>query len=183
MAPFPNVGTAPFFLVGVKRGMRYVVVLAVALALLISLGFGLSGAVSGPGVSGSGTREANAAGVVARTLSFLTDDPRACVSCHVMETQHEGWFHAPHREVATCNDCHLPNGNPAAKWLVKVQAGVKDTVKFWTGAHPVNIKAAESSKAIVQANCLRCHGELVREVRKGGGQPCFACHRSTSHPL
>lgn len=163
--------------------MKYVALLTVTLALLIALGFGLSGAVSGPGASAPGAREAKAFDIVTRGLSFLTDNPRACVGCHVMETQYEGWFHAPHREVATCNDCHLPNGNPAAKWLVKMQAGVKDTFKFWTGAHPVNIKSAESSKAIVQANCLRCHGELAREIRKGGGQFCFSCHRNTAHPL
>ncbi len=187
MAPFPNEGTAPFFLiggVGVEReekrrskfSVKYAALVTMALVLVVPAGLGLSGAASGPGSSGAG-----ALGVVARGLSFLSDDPKACVSCHVMETQYEAWFHAPHRGVTTCNDCHLPSGNPAAKWFVKARAGAKDTIKFWAGAH--NMKAAESTKAVVQANCLRCHSEVVREIRKGGGENCFSCHRNTSHPL
>jgi cytochrome c nitrite reductase small subunit len=190
MAPFPNEGTAPLFSYREARGVereekrrskfrvKYLALVTMALVLVVPAGLGLSGAASGPGSSGAG-----ALGVVARGLSFLSDDPKACVGCHVMETQYEAWFHAPHRGVTTCNDCHLPNGNPAAKWLEKARAGAKDTIKFWAGAHAVNVKAAESTKAVVQANCLRCHSEVAREIRKGGGENCSSCHRNTSHPL
>src|SRR3990167_9787853 len=46
--------------------------------------------------------------VYARGYSYLTDDPRACANCHVMNDQYAGWVKAPHRSVAVCNDCHTP---------------------------------------------------------------------------
>jgi cytochrome c nitrite reductase small subunit len=154
-----------------KVGVKALVLLGMVLGLALFAGFK---------PSGSGVQMSD---IVARGFSFLSDDSRACVNCHVMESRYEAWFHSPHREVTTCSGCHLPNGNAATKWLVKAQVGAKDTFKFLTGAYPVNIHIADGSKAVVQANCLRCHGELVREIGKGEGKPCFSCHRNTSHPL
>lgn len=154
-----------------KIGVTCLVLLGMALGLVLFTGFK-------PSRSG-----AQGSSLVARGLAFLSDDSRACVGCHVMESQYNAWFHAPHREVTTCSGCHVPNGNMAAKWLVKVSSGAKDAFKFWTGSYPVNIHIADGSKAVVQTNCLRCHGDLVREIRKSENEPCFACHRNTSHPL
>ena len=46
--------------------------------------------------------------VYAKGFSYLSTDPRACVNCHVMNEQYDGWIKSSHRSVATCNDCHAP---------------------------------------------------------------------------
>src|SRR5262249_17526428 len=60
----------------------------------------------------------------AEGLSYLSNDPKACVNCHVMRDAHDGWQKAGHHSVATCNDCHVPH-DFIAKYLVKAENG------FW----------------------------------------------------
>jgi cytochrome c nitrite reductase small subunit len=43
----------------------------------------------------------------AEGLSYLSTNPTACVNCHIMREQYDGWQHASHHAVATCNDCHV----------------------------------------------------------------------------
>ena len=68
------------------------------------------------GVIGAGLLCGLAAGVglytfaYARGASYMTDDPRACANCHVMEEQYSAWSRSSHRSVAVCNDCHTPPG-------------------------------------------------------------------------
>ena len=45
----------------------------------------------------------------ARGWAYMTDDPRACANCHVMNEQYDGWIKSSHRSVAVCNDCHVPH--------------------------------------------------------------------------
>ena len=45
----------------------------------------------------------------ARGASYLSNDPRTCVNCHIMRDQFDGWQKASHHDFATCNDCHLPH--------------------------------------------------------------------------
>ena len=45
----------------------------------------------------------------AQGWAYLTDDPRACANCHVMNEQYDGWIKSSHRSVAVCNDCHVPH--------------------------------------------------------------------------
>jgi cytochrome c nitrite reductase small subunit len=47
--------------------------------------------------------------VYARGASYLTNDPQACVNCHVMREQFDGWQRSSHRRAAVCNDCHAPH--------------------------------------------------------------------------
>lgn len=39
--------------------------------------------------------------------SYLSDDPHACVNCHIMTPQYITWNQSSHREVAHCNECHV----------------------------------------------------------------------------
>jgi nitrate/TMAO reductase-like tetraheme cytochrome c subunit len=43
--------------------------------------------------------------IYARGASYLTNDPKACADCHVMQEQFDGWQRSSHRSVAVCNDC------------------------------------------------------------------------------
>ena len=45
----------------------------------------------------------------AEGLSYLSNDPTACVNCHVMRDHYDGWQKASHHAHATCNDCHTPH--------------------------------------------------------------------------
>ena len=56
----------------------------------------------------------------ARGWSYLTDNPRACANCHIMNEQYDGWIKSSHRAVAVCNDCHVPHSF-VAKYATKAQ--------------------------------------------------------------
>ncbi len=43
----------------------------------------------------------------ARGLSYFSSDPRACVNCHIMREQYDGWQKSSHSAFATCNACHV----------------------------------------------------------------------------
>lgn len=110
--------------------------------------------------------------------------PETCANCHVMASQYENWYHAPHEKVTECVDCHLPHGNVVAYYLEKGRQGAKDVYAFTTGNIPVAIRASERSKEIIQSNCLRCHKEKVENIVMGP-QPfdrnCWDCHRNVAH--
>lgn len=45
----------------------------------------------------------------AEGTSYLSNDPRACVNCHIMREQYDAWQKSLHHANATCNDCHVPH--------------------------------------------------------------------------
>jgi cytochrome c nitrite reductase small subunit len=68
--------------------------------------------------------------------------------------------------------------------LYKAQSGFHDVVAFSTGNIPTAIRAKESTKKIVQENCIRCHSDAVTAMLAGEPEfdrNCFDCHRSTAH--
>jgi cytochrome c nitrite reductase small subunit len=46
--------------------------------------------------------------IYAKGASYLTKDPAACINCHIMREQYDGWIKSSHRLVAACNDGHTP---------------------------------------------------------------------------
>jgi cytochrome c nitrite reductase small subunit len=116
--------------------------------------------------------------------AYLGHEPATCNNCHVMDSQYENWFHAPHAAWATCSDCHLPHQNLAAYYYEKGRSGMHDVFVFTTGSYPPQIRAAARTRAIVQENCIRCHAQTV-ESMLAWGQPldrsCWDCHRSVAH--
>jgi nitrate/TMAO reductase-like tetraheme cytochrome c subunit len=46
---------------------------------------------------------------VSKPVSYLSDDPKTCVNCHVMAPFYDSWQHSSHAHVTTCNDCHVPH--------------------------------------------------------------------------
>ena len=111
-------------------------------------------------------------------------DSETCANCHVMDSQYENWFHAPHERVTECVDCHLPHENIAVYYFEKGRQGAKDVYAFTTGNIPVAIRASEKTKGIIQSNCIRCHEATVESVVMGAQsfeRYCWACHRDVSH--
>jgi cytochrome c nitrite reductase small subunit len=107
-----------------------------------------------------------------------------CANCHVMDSHYENWYHAPHSQWTECVDCHLPHENIVVYYLEKGRQGAKDVFAFTTGNIPDAIRASETSKNIIQDNCVRCHSAKVSDIMSGA-QPydryCWDCHRAIAH--
>jgi cytochrome c nitrite reductase small subunit len=128
---------------------------------------------------------------VSRASSYLSDNPTTCINCHVMAPQYATWFQSRHREVATCNDCHVPHDNPARHYAFKAADGSRHAFMFTFRLEPQVIRIHSAGQRVVQENCVRCHGVSVHRTRldevRGDdaaaehGMRCWACHRETPH--
>jgi cytochrome c nitrite reductase small subunit len=119
--------------------------------------------------------------------AYLGNNPTTCNNCHVMDAVYEGWYHAGHKEWAVCNDCHTPHAL-IPKYIVKAWSGYHHVTAFITGEIPDAIRAKETSRAIIQENCLRCHAETVSNLQwdlmytqADEERYCFECHRNVAH--
>jgi len=117
--------------------------------------------------------------------SYLSSDPTACVNCHVMEDQYNGWIKGSHTNVATCDDCHLPQDSAVSRLVVQLEDGFLHGSKFTTGDFPQNIQIRDSSLAVTNAACLNCHGNLTNDMRRAMGadetMQCTRCHATVGH--
>ena len=117
--------------------------------------------------------------------SYLSDDPRACVNCHIMRDVYEGWLRSSHHAVATCNDCHVPH-DFAGKWLSKARNGFNHSYAFTTGRFPEPIRITPRNAGLLEENCVACHATAVhnltvmRAATPEGGD-CVRCHRAVGH--
>ena len=120
----------------------------------------------------------------ARGASYLTDDPKACLNCHVMRGQYEGWLKSSHRNAAVCNDCHTPHGF-APKYFVKALNGFHHSLAFTSGRFPDEIQITERNHRVAEAACMKCHEEITDGIRStrhpAGDVACTSCHRSVGH--
>ena len=123
--------------------------------------------------------------------SYLSDNPQTCINCHVMVPQYATWSHGSHREIASCNDCHVPHNNVVSTYYFKAKDGLRHATMFTFRLEPQVIQIKDAGIEVVQQNCLRCHEELImtaeqqiknkafhseRETRL-----CWECHRETPH--
>ncbi len=122
---------------------------------------------------------------IARVPSYLSDDPTTCVNCHVMGTAYLTWAHGSHRNVATCNDCHVPHDNVFKQYAFKAEDGLIHATVFTLRREPQVIRLSERAVPVVEANCRRCHGDLVSAIHprtwEKGDPRCWDCHRETPH--
>lgn len=123
--------------------------------------------------------------------SYLSDDPKACINCHVMMPQYLTWNKSSHREVASCNDCHVPQDNVFNQYYFKAMDGLYHSTIFTLRAEPEVIKAREASAEVIQNNCIRCHDARItdpklmatvvdHEVHRTD-RTCWECHREVPH--
>ena len=120
--------------------------------------------------------------VYARGASYLTDDPRACLNCHVMRNEYDGWVKASHRQAAVCNDCHTPGGL-LPKYLSKAYNGMLHSAAFTSGHFPDVIQLKPYTRAITERACVNCHADLVHAIDIRGREPvsCLRCHQQVGH--
>ncbi|WP_315352973.1 cytochrome c nitrite reductase small subunit [Phocaeicola abscessus] len=127
-----------------------------------------------------------------RAHSYLTDEPSACVNCHIMTPYYATWMHSSHSRNATCNDCHVPHDNLVSKWFFKGKDGMNHVSVFLAKGEPQVIQAHEASSQVIMNNCIRCHTQLNTEFVKtgridymmsqaGAGKACWDCHRDVPH--
>lgn len=122
--------------------------------------------------------------IYARGYSYLTDDPRACANCHVMNEQFGGWVKSPHRNVAVCNDCHTPR-NLVGKYMVKANNGFWHSYYFTTQTFHEPIEITKTDRRIALDNCRRCHAPIVAAIDGPHGKDkrldCLRCHKDVGH--
>lgn len=127
-----------------------------------------------------------------RAHTYLGDDPKACINCHIMTPYYATWSHSSHGRDATCNDCHVPHENVARKYFFKGTDGMKHVFAFVTHNERQVPEAQVESSQVIMNNCIRCHTQLNAELVKtgkvdymmtqtGNGNACWDCHRSVPH--
>ena len=112
-------------------------------------------------------------------LMAKTESPLFCNSCHVMESQFEAWFNVGAHRTIRCVDCHLPHENMPAYYVWKSIDGMKDVLFFYSGRAPEHIRITAHGTKVLQANCIRCHDQLVSGMDHE--RQCWSCHRRISH--
>jgi cytochrome c nitrite reductase small subunit len=117
--------------------------------------------------------------------SYFSDDPRACVNCHIMREQYDSWHKASHHAAAHCNDCHLPKEG-VEKWVAKAENGFWHSWHFTMQDFPEPIQITPKNARILQQNCLRCHADLVGDILHHGSlldetNNCVRCHPAVGH--
>lgn len=122
--------------------------------------------------------------IYAKGWSYLTNDPKTCANCHVMQEQFDGWAHSSHKNVAGCNSCHTPS-NFMGKWYTKASNGFWHSFYFTSGTFPEPIQITKRSLKITEERCQECHDSLTQAMH-GGGQDfgqrwCTRCHSSVGH--
>ena len=121
----------------------------------------------------------------ARGLSYLSNDPVGCVNCHIMRDEYDSWQKSSHHAFATCNDCHTPH-DLVGKYTTKATQGFRHSKGFTFQDFHEPIQLHHSSKPVLQANCVGCHGDLVSEITRhsnvsGDVVNCIRCHESVGH--
>ena len=122
--------------------------------------------------------------VYAKGGSYLSNDPRACANCHIMQDHLDGWVKSSHRSAATCNDCHTPAGL-IPKYFTKADHGFFHSLAFTTGNFHDPIQIKDRSRRVTEGACRRCHQDIVHDitiVKTAGNEiSCLRCHAEVGH--
>ncbi|HCO66463.1 MAG TPA: cytochrome c nitrite reductase small subunit [Dysgonomonas sp.] len=129
---------------------------------------------------------------MSRAYSYLSDDPAACINCHIMTPYYQSWNHSSHAVWATCNDCHVPHDNVVNQYAFKAKDGLYHAAIFTIKGEPQAIRPRDDSYGVIMDNCIRCHTQLNTEfvktgmisycdVKEGKGKACWDCHTQVPH--
>src|SRR5262245_19501081 len=144
-----------------------------ALAVVIALALGLAAGIGGYTFT------------YAKGGSYLSNDPKACANCHIMQDHLDGWIKSSHRSVATCNDCHTPPGF-VPKYFTKADHGFFHSLAFTTGKFHEPIQMKGRSRRVTENACRRCHQDIVHDLEATQNveetMSCIRCHAGVGHP-
>ena len=120
--------------------------------------------------------------VYARGASYLGNDPKSCANCHVMQQHFDAWQKSSHHAVAGCNDCHAPPSGLAKYW-VKAVNGYYHSYAFTTGDFVEPLRITQRNRKVTEAQCRRCHEDLVETMGHASDISCIRCHDTVGHRL
>jgi cytochrome c nitrite reductase small subunit len=128
---------------------------------------------------------------ISNAVSYLSDDPKVCINCHVMNPQYATWQTSSHAGKATCNDCHVPHDSFVRKYFFKANDGLRHATIYTLRLEPQVIRIKEAGAGVVQENCIRCHSNKVHDLavgcitfagyKEGEGLLCYNCHADVPH--
>ncbi|MCF6269313.1 MAG: cytochrome c nitrite reductase small subunit [Melioribacteraceae bacterium] len=131
---------------------------------------------------------------ISEATSYLSADPKACINCHVMNTQYVTWKNSSHASVAGCVDCHLPRDNFVEKYWAKSVDGWNHSVAFTLDTYDYAIQISDYGAERVQKNCISCHSSATSTISSNAdkyhkfdapnvknGRKCWDCHKSVPH--
>lgn len=156
-------------------------------------GGGLLASVVLGGLIGAFTASVGYTAHDAKATSYLSDDPKACVNCHIMNDQYNSWSSGSHHSRATCNDCHVPHDSVFSKYAVKAEHGYRHSKGFTFQDFHEPIRITKGSRDVVIDNCVRCHEAMTQDIRLAapghgadthgvsGGVDCLHCHAAVAH--
>ena len=128
-----------------------------------------------------------------KATSYLSDDPAACINCHVMDSYYVSWQRSSHAQSATCVDCHLPASDPVDMLVSKARDGWNHSVAFTLNTYNKRLLISDDGARRVQQNCIRCHAAQSQPVTHGSDgkyaygnttlddRKCWDCHRLVPH--
>lgn len=111
--------------------------------------------------------------------SYLFDDPKACVNCHIMQDHFYAYEKSSHHHVATCNDCHTPSGF-IPKYFSKAINGWNHGQAFTTGKFPWPLQITSFNRKIVANSCYKCHEGIINHTFNEQTN-CVHCHANVGH--
>jgi cytochrome c nitrite reductase small subunit len=128
---------------------------------------------------------------ISNAPSYLSDESKVCINCHIMRPQFATWERGSHGRVTNCNDCHVPHNNILNKYFFKAKDGLRHATIFTLRLEPQVIQIKDAGKEAVQENCIRCHQNQIHPVAlraltaKGITDNstiyCWHCHREVPH--
>lgn len=140
------------------------------------IGFGLMGSLCGGGLY---------LARISNILSYASDDPKACINCHIMEPMYATWERSSHGRVASCNDCHVPHDSVIKKYAFKANDGLRHSLLFTLRKERQVFRPIPESAHVIQQNCVRCHDGTLDKLKLPGGHDlqrnCIDCHRDVPH--
>lgn len=120
--------------------------------------------------------------------SYLSNDPRACVNCHVMQDYYDSWQKSSHHHIAACNNCHLSH-HPVGKWMTKADNGFFHSLAFTLDNYHKPIRIKDRNRRVAQNACLHCHEDVAHQMlslendRSSDPLYCARCHSDVGHAL
>lgn len=131
---------------------------------------------------------------ISKAFSYISSDPKACINCHIMNTQYATWKHSSHASVTTCIDCHLPRDSEVKKYIAKAKDGWNHAVAFTMNTYDNAIVISDDGARRVQENCVSCHASIVSTMVSNSdqyhkfddesvktGRKCWDCHKEVPH--
>ncbi len=121
--------------------------------------------------------------VFAQGASYLANDPKACMNCHVMNDHFSAWTKSTHHSVAVCNDCHAPH-DIVGKYYTKALNGWNHSVAFTTGRFQDPIRINDRNRQVTENACRNCHSAVTHQIdMPWRDQPlsCVRCHETVGH--